>query len=216
LESTAPGFVRAPARRPAPRRDGEAARLANATALASVLARISEQADRATHVVRRVHDFVRKGEIRQTRFDLNEALRAVLELLAHPLRAQGIRVELRLARSLPRVSADRTQVEQVTLNLLRNGMEAMQDTAREKRELVLSSRRFDGGVEVTVTDRGEGLPADGGEQVFETFFTTKPDGMGLGLSLSRSIIEAHGGELTAGPGPEGGARFRFTLPVADA
>jgi two-component system sensor histidine kinase TtrS len=124
-------------------------------------------------------------------------------------------VELHVATDA-RVLADRLQIEQVLLNLLKNGMDAMLDTPAAERRLQLDCRREEGLYRVCVIDRGSGLDAEGQAHLFEPFFTTKPDGMGLGLSLCKSIVEAHGGHLWAEPGENGrGLAVCFTLPGAE-
>jgi signal transduction histidine kinase len=121
-----------------------------------------------------------------------------------------------LDESLPGVKCDRIQVEQVVLNLVRNAMDVLEAGPAQGRELIIRTRADSGGIiELTVEDTGEGLGADGGERIFETFFTTKADGLGIGLPISRTIIEDHGGRLWASPRPGGGAIFHVTLPVGE-
>ena len=124
------------------------------------------------------------------------------------------RVLMELAEGLPAVLADRIQIEQVMLNVFRNALEAMQQTPVEDRVLTVRTARADPAfVRLTVEDTGCGLPADSAAKLFQPFYTTKPNGMGMGLVISRSIITAHGGRLEAVPAPEGGAMFTFTLPI---
>ena len=108
---------------------------------------------------------------------------------------------------------DAIQIEQVILNVLRNGLEAMHGVEQVQRELLLRTSTADDAVEIAVSDSGEGLAADIAEKMFDPFFTTKPGSLGMGLSISRSIVEAHGGRLWATPNPDRGTTFRFTLPV---
>ena len=131
------------------------------------------------------------------------------------MRSHDIVVRTELDRSLPRVAADRVQLQQVLLNLIVNAIEAMSSVHDRPRELTIVSRQ-DGqnGVVVTVRDSGTGLASEGAERVFEAFYTTKAEGIGIGLSISRSIVEAHGGRLWASANEPHGAVFRFSLPVA--
>jgi two-component system sensor kinase FixL len=121
-------------------------------------------------------------------------------------------VQLRIAPELPEVAVDRIQVQQFVVNLIRNAVEAMES---ERRELTVSAAPDgDGGVAIRVADTGPGLPPEVAERLFQPFVTTKPQGMGIGLSICRSIVQAHGGELRAEPNPGGGAVFAFSLPTA--
>jgi len=125
-----------------------------------------------------------------------------------------VHLQLALGRSLPEVTVDRIQIEQVITNLVRNAMEATQEVPKERRNVTIrTSISTAGGLEVAVQDTGKGLQSEDADRLFEPFYTTKRDGMGLGLSISRSIIEAHGGRLGAGPNADQGTTFRFTLPV---
>src|SRR5262249_28754916 len=132
---------------------------------------------------------------------VNDLLRGVIALADCELRPSQARLRLELADGLPPVLADPIQVEQVVLNLLRNGLEAMADTPPGERELTLRTALTPRGVEVTVADAGCGLSPGAAERLFTPFFTTKPHGMGLGLAVSQSIVQAHGGRLWATPRP---------------
>ena len=191
--------------------------------------RISEQAERAGRVIKSVADFVRRREQVREPVAPQSLIDAISPLLGLHAKKQRIRVHIDIAPSLPPVLCDRTMVEQVLLNLARNGMQAMPegDPPAPQRVLTLSvlQSRLQSGVSVgarapkswvefTVTDRGHGLSADVQAKLFTPFFTTKPEGMGLGLSLCRTVIEQHGGALTFEPHPPRGTVFRFTLPVA--
>jgi C4-dicarboxylate-specific signal transduction histidine kinase len=122
-------------------------------------------------------------------------------------------MRMQLAESLPRVQGDRVQLQQVLVNLIINAIEAMRDLGEEERELLISSRSEPDGVSVGVRDAGPGLSPESLSRLFEPFYTTKPEGMGMGLSICRSIIEAHGGRLWASANMPCGAIFQFTLPA---
>lgn len=117
-----------------------------------------------------------------------------------------------LDRTLPHIVADRVQIEQVLVNLVRNGIEAMRDAAAEDRVLVVRTARDGEFIRISVIDRGRGISPEHVDQLFERFFTTKSEGMGLGLSISRSIVDAHSGRLWCEPNPDRGTTFSFTLP----
>jgi PAS domain S-box-containing protein len=178
---------------------------------------IGEQARRAADVIRRIARFVRKGELDREALDLNRCIRDMSVLLEFGSRSKGIHVAYELAERLPTVIADRVLIEQVLLNLVRNAADAMEDTPAEKRRLVI--RTFEdasGNAGVAVRDSGCGLPADYIERLFEPYFTTKPDGTGMGLAICRSTIEAHGGRIWASNNPARGATFQFVLPPANS
>jgi signal transduction histidine kinase len=123
---------------------------------------------------------------------------------------------VRLACGLPPVLADPVQIQQIILNLISNGIDAMEETTVENRKIIISTARTESGeVETTVADHGKGLPDEIAEQLFSPFFTTKSQGMGMGLTISRSIIVSHGGRLWFGPNPAGGTVFHFTLCAAE-
>ncbi len=182
--------------------------------LAQGLAHISTQARRAGEIIRRLRGFVRKSEYRRGAVDVNQLVTEMVDFCAPDARRYRVPVHTELDSDLPAVRADPVQIQQVVLNLLRNALEAsaLPDGREAAAVTVRSATADDGTVLVEVRDHGHGLPADP-EQVFEQFFTTKREGLGLGLAISRSIVEAHGGRLGAGTAPGGGAVFRFTLPV---
>jgi two-component system sensor histidine kinase DctS len=188
--------------------------------------RIAEQAERAGRVIKSVHNFVRRREQLRESLRADHLIDAVLPLVRLQARKSGTRIELDLPQPVPRVTCDRTMVEQVLLNLTRNAIQAMEvATPLEDRVLTLQVRAVAASghevrwVSIAVRDRGPGIPHDVAERLFTPFFTTKSEGMGLGLSLCRTVIEQHGGALVfeSITGPDGhvlGTEFRFTLPAA--
>jgi two-component system sensor histidine kinase DctS len=174
------------------------------------------QAERAGKIVRRMREFAYRREPRRAAIGVAEVVDEALGFVAMEARKAGIALRVDVPAALPAVYADRILVEQVVLNLVKNGIEAMrQEGARG--EIVISARENGGGaVEVAVADRGPGIPAADAERLFAPFFTTKPEGMGMGLGICRSIVEYHDGRLWAGENPGGGSVFRFTLPLAAA
>ena len=176
---------------------------------------ISKQASSAAEIIRGVTKFVRKGPTRRGSVDVNDAVREALILAGFEARRHGTRIEIRLADPLPQVLADRIQIQQVLLNLVRNACEAMSAADATDRVVTISASSADGLVKVSVADKGPGFPQGDGQRIFETFYSTKPDGMGMGLAISRTIVEAHHGRLWADENTDGGISFHFTLPTAD-
>jgi len=177
-----------------------------------VFDKAAEQVERATQLVRRLREFGRKGESERRPEPIGKLIDEAAALALIGARDSGIKVQLRIAPQLPDVAVDRIQVQQVVVNLIRNAVEAMES---ERRELTVSAAPDgDGGVAIRVADTGPGLASEVAERLFQPFLTTKPQGMGIGLSICRSIIEEHGGELHAEPNPGGGTVFAFTLPTA--
>ncbi|MDP9421647.1 MAG: sensor histidine kinase [Pseudomonadota bacterium] len=177
------------------------------------LERIVKDGYRASDVIARVRALARKTPPRKDPLDINEAVGDVLALTERKLQSNGVKVTVRLSRDLPLIRADRTQVQQVICNLVVNGIEAMSSTGRDHRQLSVITGPDSSGIFVEVRDNGAGFQAAERERLFQSFYTTKAGGMGMGLSLSRSIVEAHGGRLSAEPNEPNGAIFRFTLPV---
>ncbi|MEI2432171.1 ATP-binding protein [Lysobacter yananisis] len=175
------------------------------------------QAEHASAVISRVREFVRAREPRRDAHELARIAETVLELLRLEAERLDLRIELGLPEALPPVFADRVMVEQVLLNLVKNAIEAMREIAPERRELRIDARlNLDEQVEVRVCDRGAGLSAAEQDQLFSPFFTTKTDGLGIGLAICRSIIEYHEGRLFFEPREGGGSVFGFTLPRYEA
>jgi len=172
-------------------------------------------ADRAGDIVGRIRDHLRKAPPRKDRFDLNEAIDEVIVLARNAFIKNGVSVQTRLAGGLLPVEGDRVQLQQVIMNLVLNAVEAMSSVEARARELALSTERDRAsGVFVAVRDSGPGIDPGLVERVFEAFYTTKSGGTGMGLSISRSIIDAHGGRLWAEANEPRGAVFQFTLPGA--
>ena len=177
-----------------------------------LLADVAADARRASDIIHGIHDFVRKREGTRRLVNLNEIIREVLRLLHSDLLGRATFVEKQLDPSLPSVDADPVQLQQVLLNLLMNSLEAMHLTSTEKRRILISTKCEADSVVTSVRDYGSGLPEEDMDKVFTHFYSTKPNGMGMGLTIVRSIIEAHGGKLWAENVAEG-ARFFFALPV---
>jgi C4-dicarboxylate-specific signal transduction histidine kinase len=176
--------------------------------------RIIKDSYRASDVISRVRALVKKTPARNDLVDLNEVIVEVLALAQNQARRAGVVLKRELATDLPRVRGDRVQLQQVILNLVINGLEAIANNKNGERELSISSGIDDSkDMTIAVRDTGEGLDPANLERVFDAFFTTKADGMGMGLAISRTIIESHGGRLWATPNSPRGAIFQFTLPA---
>ncbi|HEV2842787.1 MAG TPA: MASE1 domain-containing protein [Chthoniobacterales bacterium] len=174
---------------------------------------VFSDARRAGAVIHGIHQLVRKGEENRRALSVNELILEVLRLMHSDLLGRSTTVETELAAELPSVAADPVRLQQVLLNLIMNALEAMQQTPAPSRRILISTGAADGFVQVSVRDHGIGLPAGDPDKIFSHFFTTKPNGMGMGLTIVRSIVEAHGGELGAENVGEG-ARVFFRLPAA--
>jgi two-component system sensor kinase FixL len=178
------------------------------------LEQIAAQATRAGEIIRRIGRFVRKSPAKLVTADVNEIVKSVIDLLSVDGRLDAVDLRLDLADDAPPVCVDRIQVEQVLVNLLRNALEAMANNPAAHRQLGVRTKRHSSEyVEVVVSDNGPGLPPEQLNRLFEPFFTTKSEGMGMGLSISHSIIEAHGGRLEVLANPDRGLTFHFTLPI---
>jgi C4-dicarboxylate-specific signal transduction histidine kinase len=175
------------------------------------LTRAVQQANRASDVIGRIRALLRKTPPPMVRIDIGEVIREALALANAQLVGQGITVRSELAASVPPVFGDRIQLQQLMLNLIMNGIDAMNKVNDRPRVLVIKSAPHRDGVLIQVEDSGEGLDPEQVLRIFQPFFTTKPEGIGLGLSISRSIVEAHGGQLWVTPGSRYGAVFQFTL-----
>lgn len=175
--------------------------------------RSADQALRAGDIIKRLREFVAKGETEHTIENPAALLEEAAALALVGAREQGVRVSLRCDHDLPDVVVDKVQIQQVALNLIRNGIEAMETTSR--RELTIGVTRQNSFAFFSVTDTGTGIAPEIAEKLFQPFVTTKANGMGVGLSICRTIIEAHGGRVAARPNDGGGTVFDFTLPFAE-
>jgi PAS domain S-box-containing protein len=180
------------------------------------LSLIVKEGNRAGEVVGRIRALVKKMPVRKDAVAINDAILEVIALTQTEAVNNSVSVRTQLAEGLPRVQGDRVQLQQVLLNLIINAIDAMRDVGEEERELLISTRNGPDGVSVEVRDSGQGFAPAALERVFEPFYTTKPEGMGMGLSICRSIIEAHGGRLWAIPCEPQGALFQFTIPATRA
>jgi C4-dicarboxylate-specific signal transduction histidine kinase len=177
------------------------------------LAGIIKEGNRAGEVVGRIRALIKKAPARKDAVAINDAILEVIALTRTEAANHSVSVRTQLAEGLPRIQGDRVQLQQVLLNLIINAIEAMRDVGEEERELLISSRSEPDGVSVEVRDSGPGFALPALERVFEAFYTTKPGGLGLGLSICRSIIEAHDGRLWASANVPRGASFQFALPA---
>jgi two-component system sensor kinase FixL len=176
--------------------------------------RIIRDGNRASEVIARIRALAKKSSLDRTSLDINETIREVIALTNSEALRSNIWLRTELATHLPPVQGDRVQLQQVVLNLVVNGIEAMKPITNRPRELLIKSDQFESDkVLVSVKDTGIGLDPESLDRIFNAFYTTKPEGMGMGLSISRSIIEAHGGRLWARPNEGLGATFQFTLPT---
>ena len=182
----------------------------------AVLDNIAADGKRAREIIARIRALTRRQAPRKELLDVNRKILDVLQLTDHELSSHDVVLRTELDERLPHVAGDRVQLQQVLLNLILNAVEAMRCVDDRPRELTIVSRRAEANaVLVEVRDSGTGLDPKGAERLFEAFYTTKAEGVGIGLSISRSIVEAHGGRLWASPNEPHGAVFRFSLPIAE-
>jgi two-component system sensor kinase FixL len=193
-------------------RKTEDAKGATAT-LAEALQEIAQQSLRAGQIIRHLREFVTKGEAERMPEDIRKLVEEAAALALVGSRELGIRTTFDLASSSDKVLVDRVQVQQVLINLMRNAMESMEHSERRQLAVRTSSPNIEGKIVVEVADTGSGISTEMAAQLFKPFVTTKPGGMGVGLSISKRIINAHGGEIWADHNSDGGATFRFTLPA---
>jgi C4-dicarboxylate-specific signal transduction histidine kinase len=185
----------------------------NADELRTAITEIVNDATRASAVISRIRGLLTKGTPRKTDLDVNRIIQEVISLLRNELSRNRISLQSDLTSGLPRVPGDPVQLQQVLINLIMNAVEAMRTSTGRPRELLIRSAGKPDGVLVQVQDSGPGIEPELRDRIFEPFFTTKGEGTGMGLSISRSIIESHGGQLSLLPASRG-ALFQFALPVA--
>ena len=179
--------------------------------------RIIGDGKRAADIVSRIRDFSKKAPARKEELEINEAILEIIGLARVPMSDRGVLAKMQLAEGLPHIFGDKVQLQQVVLNLVMNAIEAASEVTEGPRELLISTSKVEtDGVLVAVSDSGTGLPHANPERVFEAFYTTKPGGLGMGLSICRSIVEAHGGRLWATPNEPQGAVFYMMLPIGDS
>ena len=181
-------------------------------AASNVLEKVEAQSKRAADVVKRLRAFIDRREVERKRENLSTLIEEALALGMVGPASSGLRVHLQIDRDLPHVEVDRVQIQQVVVNLVRNAIDAMAHSAR--RELRIEASKEGNDVIVAVTDTGPGISPEVADKLFAAFVTTKPDGMGVGLSICRAIVESHGGRIAHDSAYVGGARFRFAVPTS--
>jgi PAS domain S-box-containing protein len=177
------------------------------------LEQIVNQATRAAEIIRRAGRFARKTSLQRSPSDLNELIRDCLKLIEFDLHAHHVQLHWRYSPSLPHVLVDAIQIQQVLVNLIRNAIDAMEENPIDDRQLTIATASQDDEMEFTISDNGGGIGAEDIQRIFEPFFTSKTEGMGMGLAVSHSIIQAHAGRLWAENNADRGATFRFKLPA---
>ena len=168
---------------------------------------------RASEVIRRMRSLLKKAPFELKNVDLNDVVRETLGLLSSLASGQKFELTSAITQNALPVLADHIQLQQVILNLVVNGIDAMKDTATENRVISIQTSRVEEFAELSVSDRGPGIPEDKLNEIFEPFFTSKAEGMGMGLSIARTIVEAHNGQIWAENRDHGGASFRIRLPL---
>jgi PAS domain S-box-containing protein len=181
--------------------------------LHKTLKRIASEAERAGDIIRRMRQFVKNAEPCKTTLRLPELVEEIRLLLASGLRHSEVNLAVHIDKELPVVLGDPVQLQQVLVNLIRNAVEAMEAVEPGSRQLTVAGKQYGDLVEVAVSDTGNGISADRADDLFLPFYTTKPSGMGMGLAICRSIVEAHGGQIRATANPDGGTTFVFVLPI---
>jgi signal transduction histidine kinase len=172
--------------------------------------KIDKYGNRAAEIIDRIRSFYKKSPPQRELVDVNGIIQEILTLLDGEAKRSSVAVRTEFAADLPEVMADRVQLQQVLMNLILNAIEAMKDSGGE---LTVKSQLQDSQLRFSVSDTGAGLPMENIEQIFAAFYTTKPQGSGMGLAISRSIVESHGGQLWASPNDGRGVTFHFTLPT---
>jgi PAS domain S-box-containing protein len=187
--------------------------LADGHEIREVLADIESDAALATEMIERLRTLVRKRPPVVEPIDVNALVRDTVRLVSSEARRRDVRLDVQLAMAMPTIAVDRVSMQQVVLNLLVNGMDAMDHLEPERRTLCIGTRARADAVEIAVSDGGRGVAADELSKLFDAFYTTKPDGLGVGLSIARSIVEAHAGRIEVQNHDDGGATFRVALPL---
>jgi PAS domain S-box-containing protein len=178
------------------------------------IGRIARDGNRASDVIKRIRALVKKGDTEKTPLDINETIEEVVTMTHSEIQKNGVVLRMELSADLPQVLGDRVQLQQVILNLVMNGIEAMNEVTDRSRELLICSRQHESDkVIVAIQDSGIGIDRENLEKIFNAFYTTKLQGIGMGLAITRSIVEAHGGRLWASPNDGPGATFQFDLPI---
>jgi two-component system sensor kinase FixL len=186
----------------------------NAGELREILADIVADDQRAAKVISRLRALLKKGELDHAPLDLNDIVREVAELVRSDVGVRHVSLTLDLAADLPRVRGDRVQLQQVVLNIVLNGLEATSGLNERGHALMVRTARVGtAAVKVAIADEGKGIDPGDVDRLFQPLYTTKPEGLGMGLAIARTIVNAHGGELRAFNNPVGGATFEFSLPV---
>ena len=184
--------------------------------LLAAMQKAGEQAERAGKIIRRMRDMVKKSDPKCLPVSLQELIDETRAFADIEAQRSGTQIAVRIPENLPRIVVDRIMIEQVLLNLVKNGIESMGDIPFDRRHLSIQARVLDERMlEIAVADQGHGLPEEDVERIFAPFYTTKPDGMGIGLAICRSIIEFHQGRLWVEAGRDGGTIFRFTVPIEE-
>jgi signal transduction histidine kinase len=174
--------------------------------------RIVQDGTRAAHIINRIRLLFKKETPKRELVNVNQVIGEMTALLRSETNRYSILVRTELTENLPQITADPVQLQQVLLNLIMNGIDAMKDV-KGTRELIIRSRNENNQIVVSITDTGVGLPREQSEQIFNAFYTTKPQGTGMGLSISRSIVESHGGRLWVSNNCSSGATFNMALPT---
>jgi C4-dicarboxylate-specific signal transduction histidine kinase len=188
----------------------------NSERVKPLIDRIISDGKRAADIVSRIRDFSKKAPARKGNLEINEAILEIVKLTRAAMSDHSVLVKMQLSERLPPILGDRVQLQQVMLNLIMNAIEAMSEVREGSRELLISTSEVEsGGVFVAVSDSGPGLPLTNFARIFEAFYTTKSSGLGMGLSICRSIVEAHGGRLWATRNEPHGAVFCMMLPVGE-
>jgi len=185
----------------------------NQAAGQTAIERVAEQAERARQIIRRLRELAKKGEAEMQVENVSVTIEEASALALVGV-GQGLKLDIRVAEDATEAVIDKIQIQQVLLNLMRNAIEAM--VSSDRREILVTAKRLGDRIEIRVADTGPGLPATVRARLFQPFVTTKPEGMGVGLSVSRTIVEAHGGDLNADDPATGGTVFRFTVPAASS